>query len=386
MMQGGMLGPKGVYRIKVVLLFRGIKSIQYIFLEMIPSFLVGLVVFLLIILMFQVLRLTEFALIHGVSLWVIAEIILYICISMLPVLFPMSMLFAVILTYGRMSQDSEIVALRAAGLSMKTLVIPGLLLGALIALISAQTSFELAPWGNRQFEVLYSQMGNTKAAATIKAGTFSEGFFNMVVYANEVDTQSGRLRDVFIYDEKDRENPLTIISREGQIIPDPLFPGHSVLLRLSHGDIHRKGQNHTKIKFESYDIQLTDPIKKTTREKSPQSMTLEDLKNPKPPPKKTLTPEMMRVFQTEWHKRWAIAVLCIVFALIGVGLGTQIQKRSQKSNGLILSIAVIISYWVLYVICEGAARSGQSPVALSVWAPNILFGFLSLYLLRRVWD
>jgi len=362
-------------------MIRGKKAVQYIFFEMLPSFILGLIVFILIILMFQVLRLTEFALVHGVDLQTIAEIIGYICISLLPVLFPMSLLFAVILTYSRLSQDSEIVALKASGLSMVTLSAPAVILGLVVALISGQTSFQIAPWGNRQFEVLYTRLGNSKAAATIKAGTFSEGFFDLVVYANSVDSEKGTLKDVFIYNEREPDNPLTIIAKEGLVVPDPKNPGHSVLLLLMNGDIHRKSETHTKIKFKSYDLQLLDPIKSEEREKSPQSMTLDDLRTLIADPKLKL--EDQRTYQTELHKRWAISVLCFVFALMGVALGVQTNRRQQKAGGLILSLAVIIFYWVMYVSLEGMARNGQLPPALAIWTPNVIFSVICAYLLKK---
>jgi lipopolysaccharide export system permease protein len=362
---------------------RGWKAIQYIFFEMLPSFLMGVLIFVLIILMFQVLRLTEFALVHGVALQTILEIIMYICISMLPVLFPMSLLFSVILTYGRLSQDSEIVAFRASGISMKILVIPAFILALIVAVISAQTSFEIAPWGNRQFELLYSQLANTKAAANITAGTFSEGFFDKVIYANEVDSDKGILKNIFIYDEKNPDSPLTIIAKTGMIIPDSEFPGHSVMLRLNQGDIHRSNETHTKIHFEAYDIHLVDPIKWEVREKSPQSLTLKDLNRDLAT---SQNPEQKRTLGTELSKRWAISVLCLVFALIGVGLGTEINRRSQKTGGLIMSIAVIVIYWVLYILAEGMARNGQVPVHLAIWAPNFIFGCFTAWRLKKVWD
>ena len=188
---------------------------------------------------------------------------------------------------------------------------------------------------------------------------------------------------VFIYDEKDPDSPLTIIAKTGSIIPDPEMPGHRVLLRLNQGDIHRKNQTHTKIRFDSYDIRLVDPIKWEVREKSPQSLTLSDLsaalgENPNPEQKRTL--------ETEWNKRWAISILCLVFAMIGVGLGTQTNRRNQKSAGLILSIAVIVIYWILYVLGEGVARNGQAPVILAIWSPNIIFGLFAAWTLKTNWD
>ena len=103
----------------------------------------------------------------------------------------MSLLFAVLLTYGRLSSDSEIVAFRAVGLSMGSIVVPALILGILVGALSLQTSFHLAPWGNRQFEVLFTKRGATKVGVTLKEGTFAEGFFDLVVYANKVDSKLG---------------------------------------------------------------------------------------------------------------------------------------------------------------------------------------------------
>lgn len=363
--------------------FRGAKTVQYIFFETLPGFLLGLAVFLSIILMFQVLRLTEFALVHGVDLLSISKLVGYICISMLPALLPMSVLFAVLLTYGRLSGDSEVVAMKASGLHMGVLTTPAVILGLLIGILSARTVFEIAPWGNRQFEVLFTRLGNMKAGAAIKPGTFSEGFFDMVVYANEVDSDHGHLKKVFIYDEKKGDVPLTIIAKSGEIVPDPEMPGHRVLLRLNDGDIHRKAQTHTKIKFDTYDLKLIDPIKQEERDKSPQSLTLEDLRQEL---KRTdLKEDDRRTYASEFHKRWAIAVLCPVFALLGVGFGTTTNRRQQRAGGMIVCIGLIIAYWILYLACEGLARSGQMPVGI-LWLPNFVFGFLGFESLRRNWN
>lgn len=361
--------------------FRGKKAIQYIFFEMLPGFLLGLMVFVFVILMFQVLRLTEFAIVHGVEWPTLSEIVMYICISLLPILFPMSLLFSVLITYGRLSQDSEIIALKASGLSLKTIITPAIILALIVSVISGQTSFELAPWGNRQFEVLFTKLGNTKASATIKAGTFSEGFFDLVVYANEVNNETGELKNLFIYNERDTDKPITIVAKQGELIPDPNSPGHRVLLRLENGDIHRGGENHTKIKFSTYELPLIDPVKNEYKEKSPQSMTLSDLSHLK-------NDEMQRkedrnIYVIEYHKRWAITILCFVFALVGVGLGIEANRREQKASGFVLSILVIIVYWILYITFEGFARSNTLPAIVSIWTPNAIFGIYSVYLLRK---
>jgi lipopolysaccharide export system permease protein len=308
---------------------------------------------------------------------------LYLSISFLPALLPMSLLFAVLMTYSRLSNDSEMVALKASGLSMYSITLPALILSVLIAVISAQTSFHLAPWGNRQFEVLVANVAQTKASITVREGTFSENFFDKVVYANEVDPKTGEMHNVFIYDESQGSLPLTIIAKRGEIIQDPQTP-NSVLVRLFDGDIHRKGEAHTKIKFNAYDLKMTDPVKIESREKSSPSLSIDEisdlLKKPQLPADQVLT------MKAEYHKRWAISLVCIVFGLLGVGLGTNTNRRSQKAGGMILCLIVVIAYWVLYVTCEGLARSGKLPAALAIWFPNVLFAGLTFWSLKRNWN
>ena len=350
---------------------------------MLPSLFLGVAVFIFILLMAQVLRYTEFVLIHGVGLGVIGQIVAYLSISFLPALLPMSLLFSVISTYGRLSNDSEMVALKASGLSMLSITLPAILLSCLVTLISAQTSFHLAPWGNRQFELLVTKVGSSKAGATIREGTFSEGFFDKVVYANEVDSKTGELKSVFIYDETQGDVPLTIIAKKGQIIQEP-GQTNAVLIRLFDGDIHRKGEAHTKIKFESYDLKMTDPIRHETRDKSAPSLTIDEISNQLK--QGGLLEEDQRMLQAEFHKRWAISIVCLIFGLLGVGLGTNTNRRTQKAGGIVISLGVVIAYWILYVTGESLARGGQIPAAIAIWTPNVLFAGLAFWTLKKNWN
>ena len=286
---------------------------RYIFSEMAPSFLMGNLIFILILLMFQALRLTEFVLIHGVTLSVIAEIVLYLSTSFLPIILPMSLLFAVLLTYGRLSDESEIVAMRSVGLSMNSLMFPALVLALLVCWASAQTAFQLAPWGNRQFGVLVHNLGSQQAAGVIRPGTFSEGFFQgLVIYAGQADAKSGLLKEIFIYDERSRAVPLTIIAERGQVVKTSDPSAQRASLRLINGHVHRLQEGrHTKIRFTTYDILLSSPISTSVRQQSPQSMTLEDLQQVLKDP--TLDTAKKVRLETEFHRRWALSFACLIF-------------------------------------------------------------------------
>jgi lipopolysaccharide export system permease protein len=365
-------------------MFRNKRVFIYLITEILPSFVLGVLVFISILLMFQGLRLTDLFISHGIKGPIVLKIIGYMSISFLPMLFPMSLLFAVLMTYNRLSQDSEIIAFKSAGVNTLSLILPALLFAVMISFLSSQTSYYLAPWGNRQFEVLINKLGNTKAAASIKEGTFTESFFDLVVYANKVETKSGALVDLFIYDERNPSAPLTIIAPTGEIIPDQTHPGHSVLLRLYKGQIHRNGEfQHTVINFDLHEVLLNDPIRLDERNKSVSSLTLNELNFLRNNP--TSSEEEKQNFTIEFHKRSALAFACLVFCIIGIAFGIVTNRRSGKSSGFILSVGFIILYWVVYIAFESTVRSNVLPAYIGIWLPNILLTLFGLFHLRKSW-
>lgn len=366
---------------------RAALMIRYVLGEMIPTFFIGVLVFVFILLMFQALRLTEFVLIHGVKLTTIAQMMAYLSTSFLPVLFPMSLLFTVLLTYGRLSADSEVVAFRAVGLHITAIIAPALILSVLVAILSLQTSFHIAPWGNRQFETLITVLGSSKPAVTLKEGTFSEGFFDLVVYANKVDSKNGSLQQVFIYDERKPDAPVTVIAREGKLMfeaKDLTRTQNRAALRLEDGDIHSSTKDrHTKVQFSSLDIFLSDPTQEQKLSRSPPSMTMDEINSTIKDPK-TL-PDKKRELETEIHKRTALGFACILFALIGVGLGTVTNRRNSRGGGTVICLGLIITYYIVYVASEGAARAGHLPPFAAMWLANFLFSIAAIWALRRAW-
>lgn len=356
---------------------------QYIFWEILPSFILGNVVFIFILLMFQVLRLSEFIINHGVPLAVIGQIMSFLTISFLPACIPLSLLFSVLLTYGRLSGDSEIVAFKAIGLHIGHLVVPAVVLSFLVAVLSAYISFFAAPWGNRGFEVLINKVDSTKAASQIQGGTFAEGYFDLVLYADKVDSKHGLLKKVFIYDERDSKSPLTIIAQEGRLVDaDPRNPGRGITLRLVSGNIHRSGEkNYTKVDFQTYDISLANTAAVSTAEKSPPSWTYDDLRT-EMDVENPIRANIL-VAQAEFHKRFALAAACLVFGVLGVGAGTFTNRRGGRSSGLVISLVIMVSYWVLYITGDSLTRSGALPAWFAMWIPNYIFGAVGIWSLKR---
>jgi lipopolysaccharide export system permease protein len=331
-------------------------------------------------LMFQGLRLAEFALIHGVDSRTLGEILLYMVISILPALLPMSLLFSVLMTYSRMSSESEVVAFKASGQSPYMILLPGLCLGIIISFLTSQLTFDLAPWGNRQFEVLVSKLSNTKAGIALREGTFMEGFFDMVVYANKIDSEHGALEKIFIFDER-QNPPLTIIAKKGLMQQKNDFTGNEVKLTLENGDIHRKTATHTKIEFEKFFITLNENYNLQIKDKTSASMTLREI-NENRYKSDTLAPEK-RKLDIEFHKRWVLTILPFLMSFLGSIFGFTTNHRGSKGSGFVACIGLIVVFWILFVVAESSANKAQAPVQFIMWLPTLFFLILGVLTFRK---
>jgi lipopolysaccharide export system permease protein len=296
-------------------------------------------------------------------------------VSFIPTLLPMASLFAVVLAISRLSQDSETVALISIGVSPWEMLKPLIGLGILLSGLSIFTAMELAPNGNRKFEMILHEISQSKITAAVKENAFTESFYNLVIFALSADSKTGKLEKVFIYDEQDKNTPLSIIAKEGLIFTQATETKSTLWLKLQRGDIHRQDESHTKINFEEYEVKLMDSQQiKSEIEKSQNSWTLRDILD------QLKTQGQSRLARIELNKRLAIGLACTLLVIFGFTLSYSINRR-VKSNGFVLSLIVIVSYWLLILSFENLSRSGYLPPELGLWLPNFMF---SLFGLRRL--
>ena len=88
-------------------------------------------------------------------------------------------------------------------------------------------------------------------------------------------------------------------------------------------------------------------------------------------------------FEIEANRRWAIALACLIFSILGVGLGATTNRRIARSSGMVLSILVIVGYWAIYVFAEGLAQSHRLPPMPAVWSVDLIFAGLGYWSIKR---
>jgi lipopolysaccharide export system permease protein len=355
----------------------------YILKETLPIFFIGLLTFTVILLMDKILKLIELIVTRGVSFSKVLMLLLFISPSFLVFTIPMAFLLGTLLSFGRLSGDSEITAFKASGVSLYQLFLPISILSIIAYLFTSFLVFYGLPWGNRGFMATIYLIAQSKADIEIKERVFNDVFDGLVVYVDKVPIQGKRIEGVLIYDERDKEKVNTIFAKEGFLNSDP--KSQEVVLRLLSGDIHRfepKTKVYQKMKFDTYDLKLE--LGKTFaamgKKLKEHEMSIDEIKEKIEKMKKK--GEDTTGQEVELHKRYAIPFACIVFGLIGVPLGIQ-PRRSARSYGFILGILILMTYYMSLTASEILAMRKTIPVFLAGWTPNLLFSGLGVYLLVK---
>ena len=355
----------------------------YILKEILPIFLIGLMIFTFILLMDKILKLIELIVTRGVNISQILMLLLFISPSFLIFTIPMAVLLAILLAFGRLSSDSEITALKASGMSLYQLFLPVIIFSISAYLLTTFLVFYGLPWGNRGFKATLYLIAQTKADIEIKERVFNDTFEGLVVYVDKVPIQGKRMEGILIYDERDREKLITIFAKEGFLVSNP--KSQEVILKLSNGDIHRtehRDNVYQKVKFDTYDLKLELSKVFTTigKKLKDKEMSLDEIKEKMEEMRKK--GEDITLLEVQIHKRYAFPFACIIFGVIGVPLGIQ-PRRSGRSYGFIFSILIILAYYISLTASEILAARHTIPAFLAGWAPNFLFGGLGIYLLIK---
>ncbi|WP_020676547.1 LPS export ABC transporter permease LptF [Geopsychrobacter electrodiphilus] len=357
---------------------------RYIFNETLIPTLLGLVVFTFILVMGKLPGLTELVLNKGVPLISILKLFSYLLPTFLSITIPLSFLLGVLLAFGRLSADSEFIALKSTGVSLYTLLKPILYFSIVCVLITGYLTLYGEPLGKSAFRDQLFTIASDRAGIGIQAGVFNDSFEGLIIYAESTEDKQEQMTHVFISDERAAGNPANIIARQGQFIHDA--QNKTLTLRLKDGTIHHlesgKTDSYQTVGFSTYDISL-DLSKglavNAERSKSLGEYSPSQLISAK---RQTTDKRMATRLAVELHKRISTSVAPLVFALIGIPLGLQ-SNRSGKGAGFSLALGIALSYYVLLNISATLASKGGVPPAFALYLPNLLFISAGILLINR---
>ncbi len=361
-----------------------LKIYKYILKEISVPSLLSLLIFTFVILMGRIPRLTELVISKGVPAIEIFRLFSYLLPTFLSITVPLSFLLGILLAFGRLSADSEFIAMKASGISLYALLKPVLLLAILSSLLTAWLTISVEPAGKSAFRSKLFEIASSRASVGINAGIFNDDFDDIVLYTHSMDERRGIMQNVFISDERDGETPATILAQEGRFISDP--EQLSLTLRLSDGSIHRRPLKENKstyqiIGFSNYDINIdmSKQLGTDKRRRSRSELSWTELQSAR---RQAESERDLRRYDTVHHKRLVIPFAPLVFALVGVPLGLQ-SNRSGKGAGFALALIISLFYYLLLSIARTVAENGALPAYLILWLPNLLFFCGGAYFLHR---
>ncbi len=357
---------------------------RYILKELIGPFFLGLFVFTFVMQINVIIRLMDLLISKGVGIKSILTMLALSLPYLLVMTIPMSVLLAVLIAFSRFSSDSEIIAMRASGISLH-MMLPSVLTFAIFAYFLSSTIYiNVLPKTNLMVKQLRYDIVRTKANIGIKPHVFNTDFMNLVVYVKDVSHDTNEMNGIFIADNRDPDQPIVIVSRTAQERLDP--DNNAITLRLSEGCTHEifKGDQtrYSLTPFETMDLNLDmDLFKKNSVTKSDREMTIGELYT-----KAKFNESKGRSSNRQWVEIWkktSMPFACIVFAILGIPLGVT-TRRGGKSAAFVSSIGLILVYYIFLTAGTGLAEEGKLPPFLATWSPNIFLGSLAIFLYLRL--
>ena len=354
--------------------FKPLRIDRYILGEVLGPFFGGILFFLFIFLMFQVLRLADFFIVHGVSFMTLVKLTSLLTMSFLPIAIPVAFLIAVLIAFGRLSSDSELVAMKANGFSLWRLAAPVIALAFIVFILGATLNLAWVPWSLRTYKTSLIKVSNTKVVSAIQQGTFTTGFFDLLIFADKVDNKTNRLDRVFIYDEREPKNPLAVVANTGEIVPvrTDTELGTAALLKLYNGSIHRNDEVeniYQKINFGEYNLFLKVDEGAEGSVLKPEMLSYHELVGKIAAT--TVKTFAGREWRGEYWKRVSIAIAPLLFVFLGIGFGT-VRTRSVRAGAGLVALATFAGYWSLQIAATILLQKGNVlPPYILMEIPNI---------------
>jgi lipopolysaccharide export system permease protein len=356
----------------------------YIFHEILTPTLLSLVVFTFLLLMGRLPGLTALVVNKGVPLGDILKLFSFLLPNFLIITLPLSFLLGILLAFGRLSADSEFIAMKSVGISLYALLRPVLIFALACTLINAGLILYAKPAGNTALHNLLFEIASNQASVGIEQGVFNDNFENIILYTETFDHKHGQMFKVFLSDERSAGDPVNIFAEQGLFIRDP--QKQTLILRLNRGTIHHllasAENSYQTIGFSSYDINLDinkNLADATTRSRSDSELMprqlLDAIRN-------QADPRQARRLSADLHKRLSTTMTPLIFALVGIPLALQ-ANRSGKGAGFALALGIALSYYLLLSFARTLAENGELPAYLFLYLPNLIFFAGGLFAIWR---
>jgi lipopolysaccharide export system permease protein len=327
----------------------------------------------------QFLRLFNMAVMKGISfLWIVscfARILPYFCSMAVP----MAFLVAMLLTLGQLSEDGELLALRASGFSFSEMMWPFLSLALLLSGLLFYVNHKAAPDGFHSFRNQYVRAAGQIARVDLEPGSFMQ-LGPWKLYARQTDNATGRLEGVYLV-RAGESSAMRVSARAGKL---GLGAGN-VLLELEDGQLQMPNPDPGKLtvgRFARYRVQVPGAaVVDPNRHLDIPELNSRRLKERISSPQTSLQHRLE--YTVELALRSAAALSPFIFFWVAAPLGLGMGKNSRgMSFGA--SLAILLVFYGLLAVGIGLGRRDARLSSAAPWLANVAVLVAGVVLTRRM--
>jgi lipopolysaccharide export system permease protein len=326
------------------------------------------------------LRLIDFIVNRGLPASTFFAFVGLLVPSFMGIVLPIATFVAVLFVYNKLTMDSELVVLRAAGLSQLGLARPGMIMAAGSMLVVYSISLYFLPLSYRAFKDLQYDIRNDYSAVLLQEGVFNNISDDITVYVRE-RTSDGQMWGILVHDNRDRERPVTMLAESGALVSNP--EGPRVIMRNGNRqEIDRDSGNVSFLYFDSYTVELANFTETIAgRWRDPKERFLHELWAP---PRDALDEKHRQQLIAEGHYRLVWPLNTFAFALVGLAalLTGEFNRRGQAWRVVVAILCVAALEASDLALHDLADRAPEAIVAMYAVAISTILGSF-YFLLRR---
>jgi lipopolysaccharide export system permease protein len=263
--------------------------------------------------------------------------------SLLAVVIPVALVVSIVHAYNKLSVESELVALKSAGLSKLEIIKPALMIAVLATCISYSITLYVQPTSYREFKDMQAFIRDNYASLLLQEGVFNTPIKGLTVYIRE-SGDNGMMKGLLVHDNRDLTKPITMMAEEGQLIRATGGP-RFILINGNRQEVDRKNGQLSLLYFERYALDLSSFAGTTqVRWREPDERYLDELFWPRDDTASQFLPKL----RAEGHNRltWPLYnMLMALAALLPFTLGEfnrrGLNRRILVSTGLVVGLLTL---------------------------------------------
>ncbi|MDD4909487.1 MAG: LptF/LptG family permease [Candidatus Omnitrophica bacterium] len=344
---------------------------NYILKEFAAPLIASILVLTFVMLLGNMVKMADLVINKGVDIVSVSKLFLLLTPYLFSYTLPIATLAAVLLCFGRLSSDNEIIAIRSSGINIFRLIVPILVLGLIMSLVLVVFNDKVIPRAQLASKKAVMRVGVSNPTAALEPGVFIDSFEKYVLFIYQIE--GNRFSNIRIYEPQEGKPTRTIVAKEGEFIAIP--DKNIVKLKLLDGTSDEPDPNEPnsfyKLNFKTYFMTLNLASATGEVEKKPKHMTIKELMQEIGRLKtKGINPLPLI---TEINKKLSMAFSCLVFVLIGAPLAI-ITRRREKSVNFGIAFLIVGAYYLLVIGAEALCLQSNFNPNIAMWAPNVLLG------------